>query len=572
MKERLKQFVFRLLGKDPEAAIVSFWSGDDELARAMMAEIRRLEPDRRHFVVALDTAEIPEAAIPGVTMVRLRPGNAWRLFAQARKQLARNRIGIAPVLLTRTPHPLRLTALLLAPSRILAYNSRLERHHLKLADCLASALFLNGIERDRIYLRPAWLTPWRKPPAAANAWPRVLEGRPLSPRRKRVAVLSPYVPYPLSHGGAVRIFNLLRESSVEFDIFLFAFSEYAPVLGRHREAQRYEPLLQFCSKVILAPKPRYREPRWSTLLPPEVHEYESAEMRVILDSMRREFQIPVLQVEYTQLARYRGDILVEHDITFDLFRQVFRGNRAPMNWWNYFRWRCFEEQAFWNFPAIVTMSRKDVQQIADPERGRLVENGVDLERFVPSGESGNGKLLFIGSFRHFPNVTAYRFMTERIWPLLLHRAPGAQLTCIAGPDFALHWARFTGERQPPAVPGVRLLGFVEDVRPAYGGTNVVVVPTTVSAGTNVKVLEAMAMERAVVSTSSGCAGLDLTHGENIWIADEPQAFAEGVAMLLEHFSYRSRLARTAREHVELHHGWEALGHKQRAVFREAAKS
>ncbi|MDQ2898502.1 MAG: glycosyltransferase family 4 protein [Acidobacteriota bacterium] len=566
MKQRLKRFVFGLLGKDPEAAIVSFWSGDDELASAMVAEIRRLEPKRRHFVVTLGTAEIP-----GVTMMRLHPGNAWSLFGQARKQLSRYRIGLAPVLIASAPHPLRLTAFLLAPFRVLAYNARLERHHLKPTDWLASSLFLSGVERDRIYLRPDWLTPWRKPAATANAWPRVLEGRPLSSRRKRVAVLSPYVPYPLSHGGAVRIFNLLRESSVEFDIFLFAFAEHAPAFGRHREVQRYEALLEFCAKVILAPKPRYREPRWSTLLPPEVHEYESAEMRVILDSMRREFAIPVLQVEYTQLARYRGDILVEHDITFDLFRQVFRDRRTPMNWWNYFRWRCFEEQAFWNFPAIVAMSRKDVRLLADPQRGRVVENGVDLERFVPRGEGGGGKLLFIGSFRHFPNVTAYRFMTERIWPLLLRRLPGAQLTCIAGPEFALHWARFAGQLRPPDIPGVRLLGFVEDVRPAYADTNVVVVPTTVSAGTNVKVLEAMAMERAVVSTSSGCAGLELTHGENIWIADEPEAFAEGVGTLLENFGYRSRLARTAREHVELHYGWEALGHKQRALFREMSK-
>ncbi|MGI8989291.1 MAG: glycosyltransferase [Bryobacteraceae bacterium] len=559
MKERLKQLIFGLLGKDPEAAIVSFWSGEDELASAMVAEIRRLEPTRPHLVVTLGNAEIP-----GVTMVRLRPGNAWSLFAQARKQLSRNRIGLAPVLLTRTSNPLRLTALLLAPFRILAYNERLERHHLKPAHWLASALFLSGVERDRIYLRPAWLTLWRKAAAGANAWPRVLDGRPLSPRRKRVAVLSPYVPYPLSHGGAVRIFNLLRESSVEFDIFLFAFAEDA--------TQGYEALLEFCAKAILAPKPRYREPRWSTVLPPEVHEYESAEMRVILESMRREFAIPVLQVEYTQLARYGGDILVEHDITFDLFRQVFRACRTPMNWWNYFRWRCFEERAFWNFPAIVTMSRKDVQLLADPKRGRVVENGVDLQRFLPRAESGSGKLLFIGSFRHFPNVTAYQFLTERIWPLLIKQVPGAQLTCIAGPEFALHWARFTGQRQPPAMPGACILGFVEDVRPAYADTNVVVVPTTVSAGTNVKVLEAMAMERAVISTSSGCAGLDLKHGENIWIADGPEAFADGAATLLEHFSYRSRLARAAREHMELHYGWEALGHKQRAVFREAAKS
>ncbi|MDQ6700406.1 MAG: glycosyltransferase family 4 protein, partial [Acidobacteriota bacterium] len=387
---------------------------------------------------------------------------------------------------------------------------------------------------------------------------------PLSPRRARIAVLSPYVPYPLAHGGAVRIYNLLRETAAEFDIFLFAFHEES----RNTERRNAAELLPFCAKVILAPKPRYREPRWSTLLPPEVHEYESAKMRNILDAVRIEFAIPLVQVEYTQLSRYPGDILVEHDITFDLFRQVSRLHRSVTNWWNYFRWRCFEEQAFWNHSVITVMSEKDALMLGDPKRARVVENGVDLERFIPRGESGSGKLLFIGSFRHFPNVTAYRYLTEKIWPLLVERIPGARLTCIAGPDYKLHWSRLTGEREPPAIPGIEILGFVEDVRPAYADTNVVVVPTTVSAGTNVKVLEAMAMERAVVSTASGCAGLGLEHGRNIWIADVAQAFAEGAATLLEHFSYRSRLARTAREHVELNFGWEALGLRQRAIYRE----
>ncbi len=565
MKERLKRFVFGLLRKDPESVIVSFWSGEGELVRAMAAEIRKLEPKRRHFVVTLSGADVSgdgvcDQDVPGATMVRLAGGNAWRLLTQTRRALRGYRIGLAPVLRTREPHPLRIVALLTAPFRLLIYNARLERHHLKLTHPVASLLFLSGVERDRIYLRPRWLTPWKKRGATASGkWGRILNGRPLSPHRKRIGVLAPYVPYPLSHGGAVRIFNLLRETAAEFDIFLFAFQE---------EGQNPAPLLKFCARVILVDKPLYREPRWSTMSPPDVHEYESSEMRTLIAALRAEFTIPILQVEYTQLASYPGDILVEHDITFDLYRQVFRERRTPLNWWNYFRWRCFEEQAFWNYRAIAVMSTKDATLLGDPKRGRIVENGVDLERFVPRGESGGGKLLFIGSFRHFPNVTAYRFLIECIWPLLLRRIPDATLTCIAGPDYRLHWARLTGEREPAAIKGVRVMGFVEDVRPAYADTNVVVVPTTVSAGTNVKVLEAMAMERAVVSTTSGCSGLGLRNGESICIADDPREFADAVALLLENFSYRSRMARTAREHVELHFGWEALGHKQRAIYRE----
>ena len=154
-----------------------------------------------------------------------------------------------------------------------------------------------------------------------------------------MAVLSPYFPYPLAHGGAVRIYNLLREMAREFDVELFAFTDS----DAEPEAA---PLLEFCARVVLVRKPRYREPRWSTLLPPEVHEFRSPAMRQ--RTCRREaprFGFELLQVEYTQLAEYGGDVLVEHDVTFDLFAQVRRRERTLAAWWDWFRWRRFETRA-----------------------------------------------------------------------------------------------------------------------------------------------------------------------------------------------------------------------------------
>jgi ribosomal protein S18 acetylase RimI-like enzyme len=95
-----------------------------------------------------------------------------------------------------------------------------------------------------------------------------------------------------------------------------------------------------------------------------------------------------------------------------------------------------------------------------------------------------------------------------------------------------------------------------------------VVPTLVSAGTNLKVLEAMAMERAVVSTACGCAGLGLEHGKSVWIADNAEDFARGAAHLLTDPDLRRRLARAARERAEAQFDWEALGALQRDLWRE----
>ena len=146
--------------------------------------------------------------------------------------------------------------------------------------------------------------------------------------------------------------------------------------------------------------------------------------------------------------------------------------------------------------------------------------------------------------------------------------PEMTLAVVAGRDHTLYWRQFTGDEAPPSDPRICIFDFVRDVRPLYAECNLVIVPTTVSAGTNLKVLEAMAMERAVVSTSSGCAGLGLRHGESIWIANKAESFAAAIAHLIDHPEQRARLAHAARVIAEERFDWKMLGRKQRALYRE----
>jgi len=204
-------------------------------------------------------------------------------------------------------------------------------------------------------------------------------------------------------------------------------------------------------------------------------------------------------------------------------------------------------------------------------RAVVIENGVDLERFQPAPETPGERLLFIGSFRHFPSVAAHRFFTERVWPLLRDKFPQMELTLVCGPDHLTYWRAFADSPEPAADPRIRLLAFVADVRPLYRETNLVIVPTTVSAGTNVKVLEAMAMRRAVVSTTSGCAGLGLLDRHSVWIADTPESFAAGIATLIADSDRRAQIADAAFWHAKRNFDWEAIGEKQRALLRELVR-
>ena len=556
MKQRFKEWLFGMLGKDTEAVVVSFWSGDRTLARRMTEEIQRLVPGRQHFIVTVDAR--PEV-LPGTTLVALASGSSWQLYRQLRQIFRAKRIGLAPVLFTPGPHPLRWAAAWLAPTKILAHNRSLERHHLRLRHWIASWFFLRGQPLDRIFLRPWWLYPLKRDRSVYPTSFRVLEGRPLTPNRPRIGVLSPYSPYPLSHGGAVRIFHLLREVARDFDVFLFAFEE-------KETDDDLKVLLEFCAKVVLVKIPRYREPRWSSLVPPEVKEYRSRAMELAIAQFRGELDL--FQIEYTHLAPYGGDILVEHDVTFDLHRQVFECEQTLSARWDLSRWQRFEARAVRRFPCVVAMSEKDQKLLEGTQRVTVIENGVDMERFRPEQEPPGMDLLFIGSFRHFPNLLAYRFFTEMVWPLLQSEFPHMRVTAIAGPDHLVHWRRHTGAPEPEPVDRIRLLGFVRDVVPLYAESNLVLVPTPVSAGTNLKVLEAMATERAVVSTACGCAGLGLEHGRSVWIADSPEDFAGGVARMMKDPAERRRLAVAARRIAEQRFDWKVLGRKQRTLYRE----
>ncbi len=547
MRAALKKFIFKLLGKDPEAIVVTVASGDPELAKGVFAEFQRLVPDRRHFLV--ESGEFGAQS-------------TLEIYRQLRRRFRGYRIGQIALLLDRDPRytALRRAAFLCAPTKILAYNARLERHHVTVGAPITSLLFVRGVSIYRIFLRPKWLVPWKKDRSLYPSNVQEIEGRPLSPRRRRLAVVSPYFPFPLAHGGAVRIFNLLREMAGEFDIFLFVFSD-------GETAADLEPVRDLCARLILVGKPRYREPRWSTLAPPEVHEFRSPAMFRSLARIRAEYKIEAVQVEYTMLAPFAGDMLVEHDVTFALYRQVRDRSPGIAQRWDYWRWKRFETEWIRRYRKVVVMSEQDRALLARPNVA-VIPNGVDLDRFVPEIERPGQRLLFIGSFRHFPNIVAYRFFVDQIWPILRQKYTGITLTVVAGPEPLLYWRAFTGLASIPPDDRIRLLDFVADVRPFYVEANLAIVPTLESAGTNLKVLEAMAMDRAVVSTSSGCAGLGLEHAVNVWIADQPGDFASAVGTLLEDDDLRRRIAEGGRAHAERNFGWRQIGARHRALLRD----
>jgi glycosyltransferase involved in cell wall biosynthesis len=273
------------------------------------------------------------------------------------------------------------------------------------------------------------------------------------------------------------------------------------------------------------------------------------------------------------MAQYARDcgavptILVEHDITFDLYRQMAAKDpdwdlRRQLK-----RWERFETAAWREVSRVVAMSPKD-RDMMPGVRSVVLPNGVDLDRFTVSPQAPEPRrILFIGSFSHLPNMMALGFFLEQVWPSL----PNAKLHIIAGANHEY----FLDFHRPQvslnlAQPGIELEGFVADVRPAYARAQIVIAPLVASAGTNLKVLEAMACGRPVISTPAGVNGLDLTPGTDFILVHSGAEMAEAIERLSHSPEECETIAAAARRRVEASWGWDTIARRQDDLYRELA--
>jgi glycosyltransferase involved in cell wall biosynthesis len=373
--------------------------------------------------------------------------------------------------------------------------------------------------------------------------------------RPKVLIVSPFLPFPLSHGGAVRIYNICRALSGRVDFALAAIREKHDVV-------HYDKLHEIFEKVYAVDVDEL--PSRDLSLPKQVRHHQSSSLRALLASIAAHWNPDAVQVEYTHMAAFRDAIphvpaiLVEHDLTFSLYRQLAANGRDAEAWREYERWHNFERHWLRTFDSVWTVSDED-REIAIGEGSSAgstlsIPNGVDIDRFLPLTEpTAVPEILYVGSFRHLPNVLGFEKLCREVMPRVWSRHPEALLRIVAGPRHEDFWqgAKNLDRR-------VTVHGFVEDLRPLYAAASVAVIPLEVSAGTNIKVLEAMACGKAVVTTPAGCAGLGVRHGYDALVHADWSEFADAVSGLLADAGTRRLLAANARRTAESRFSWTAI--------------
>ena len=170
-----------------------------------------------------------------------------------------------------------------------------------------------------------------------------------------------------------------------------------------------------------------------------------------------------------------------------------------------------------------------------------------------------GRVVFVGATHTFPNRDAVEYLLREIWPKIRQARRQASLSLIGG-------GPGSERSRPRSEPGVTACGHVPDIRPQLAEASCCVVPLRVGGGTRLKILDAWAMGKAIISTSIGCEGLAAVDGENILVRDNTTAFAHAVLQVLEDSVLRSRLEANARETAEKVYDWSTVGGGMRTEY------
>ncbi|RME70601.1 MAG: glycosyltransferase, partial [Chloroflexi bacterium] len=264
-------------------------------------------------------------------------------------------------------------------------------------------------------------------------------------------------------------------------------------------------------------------------------------------------------------------IIVLHNIQSMLFRRIRQ--TYPATWEDRLFYRPelqkvirYEKQFYSRYNLAITVSEADRQalgQLCPSLPAEVIPNGVDVSEFQPAAGTGRpGRtLIYFANYTTAPNADAIRYFCRQIFPAIRARQPDVRL-------------RVVGNQPPPELAryeGVEVIGYVPDVRAAVAAADVVVVPLRVGGGTRLKIVEALALGKAVVSTSVGAEGLEVTPGRDILIADTPEAFAEATVSLLQQPDLRASLGRNGRRLAEQVYDWDLLASRVDRLYRQVAR-
>jgi len=396
----------------------------------------------------------------------------------------------------------------------------------------------------------------------------------------RVLWLKSDLLLPLDKGGKLRTWHLLCHLADRHEVTYLAFAEPGTPVpdGMRQVAARVETVRRSDP-----PKGSWRFYLDAAIhlvdpLPYAAGKYRSAAFRRRLGDLlsERAFDLIVCDFLFPAVNLPRRlpcpAVIFAHNVESEIWR---RYAETKTSWCSrrlysmqYQRMLRFEDRTLRRFDGVLAVSSADrdtfsrIYPDAIRQPVHVVPTGVDTDYYTASpSQPGARELVFTGSMDWLPNEDAMLFFCRDVLPLVRRAEPAVTLSIV-------------GRAPTPAVArlgdqhGVRVTGRVDDVRPYVRDASVYIVPLRIGGGTRLKIFEAMAMGKAVVSTAIGAEGLPVTSGQHLMVADGPETFAREIVHLVRDIDHRRRLETAARALVVERYDWSAVAGKlEQALVR-----
>jgi len=370
------------------------------------------------------------------------------------------------------------------------------------------------------------------------------------------------LPYPADTGGKIRSSNLFERLAKRHDITVVSFRT------RQDEDEHVRRMTACCSRLVTidweeVPKrgPAFYASLARSVVSTQAYtvaKYADGRMREAVGHLLARERYDALVCDFLQPSVNVLDlatlpkILFQHNVESVIRRRQIEQTPNPLAraylHWDWRKLRAFEHTAAQRFDHCIMVSAEDCRTMAR-EFGvtttSAIPTAVDVDYFAPRPDAMTNDVVFTGSMDWFANEDAVRHFARAILARVRQQVDATFWVVGRNPTDFLR-------RELEGIAGVRLTGTVDDVRPYIERAAVYVVPVRIGGGTRIKIFEAMAMCKPIVSTRVGAEGLPVSDGEDIVLADDPERFATAVVTLIRNQAERHRIGRAARKLAERH--------------------
>jgi glycosyltransferase involved in cell wall biosynthesis len=407
----------------------------------------------------------------------------------------------------------------------------------------------------------------------------------MSPKRLSILYVSHMPASPPRFGAQARVHGLMTQLARSHDLTAVMLID-----GEFNAEESRRAMRAYCREVVLVPNPYGPEGLAKRRLQlrslASTRSFERLRVMVpalqqVLDRVLRARRFDVVNLEFSFLGHCDlrqappGETLPplvvdSHNIDYDLARQYARAGGtlvrrcyAGVNWR---KLRREELATYRDADGVYLCSAADERRLLNEVPGArtaVIPNAADVEYYQPRpmDPPPDGRtVVFFGTLSYVPNIDGVIHFARDIWPRIVEADPKARFKIIGG-------------RPPPSLlelagPRVELTGFVSDLRPHLAAASAVVVPLRLGGGTRLKIVEAMAMGKAIVSTTLGAEGIDAVPGRDLLVEDQPAAFADAVNRLLAEPGLAARIGQSARRLAVERYAWSGAARELEGFYRQ----